>query len=92
MGGAYRTLPPIVPAALSDDAGMVGAALLAAALVYVGVLLLAPVAGIVWTVVKGGLAQVMLSGWNTLAFSPSSGSGKLDVSDFWRACRRAGRS
>ena len=36
----------------------VRAALLAAALVYVGVLLLAPVAGIVWTVVKGGLAQV----------------------------------
>lgn len=34
------------------------AGLLAAALIYVGVLLLAPVAGIVWTVVKGGLSQV----------------------------------
>ena len=32
--------------------------LLAAALIYVGILLLAPVAGIVWTVVKGGMAQV----------------------------------
>ena len=32
--------------------------LLAAALVYVTILLLAPVAGIVWTVVKGGIAQV----------------------------------
>ena len=36
----------------------VRAGLLVAALVYVGVLLLAPVAGIVWTVVKGGLTQV----------------------------------
>ena len=35
------------------------AGLLLAALVYIGILLLAPVAGIVWTVVKGGASQVV---------------------------------
>ena len=34
------------------------AGLLLAALVYIGILLLAPVAGIVWTVVKGGFSQI----------------------------------
>lgn len=37
----------------------VRAGLLAAALFYVAILLLAPVAGIVWTVIKGGMAQVI---------------------------------